>query len=505
MAQNPTITFNVGSSGLGQPADGNDHLSSMIFYGASLPSGFGSSDRVKQVFSLQQAEDLGIDNTCSDGTGATGAGFTVTAVGATNDIVVVKVSEVYGSVDLGTYTRSSTDTTVTLVALGIKNAINALTSEHGYVASNTAGVLTIVAPKRMGIFLNSSGVTAVITGTITTGTPTTWSGGVGSLFAIWHYHVSEFFRMNPQGILWIGVYTYNSLFTEIKTVQDFSLSQIRQCMVYVNGTAFTTAQVTAMQTICDTLYSENQPLVVIYNPDITTLTTLAALYNLNGLDSECVSVNIGQDLSGQGNLLYLTVGGSIGSGGTELGALSRALVSQNIAWTGQFRIDSGSEFDKIQFSNGVAYVGTPVSALNSLTTYKYNYLKKFGNDYPGSFFNLDVTSTASTSDFARIRNNRTMQKAVRNLRVAILPYLNSPIDLNPDGTLGQDVISQFKAVCESALDQMKSNGEISQRQINIDGTQDILSTNTLVIGVKIIPVGSAEQISVNIGFATALS
>lgn len=502
---NPTITFNVGSSGLGQPADGNDHLSSMIFYGSTLPSGFGSSDRIKEVFSVQQAEDLGIDNTCSDGTGATGAGFTVTAVGAAGDTMLIKVAEVYGSVTIGTYVRASTDTTVTLVATGIKNAINAGTSEHGYVASSSVAVLTVVAPKRMGLFLNGSTIAAVITGTITTGTPTNWANGVGSIFAIWHYHVSEFFRENPQGVLWIGVYAYNSLFTEIKTVQDFALSQVRQCMVYVNGTAFATSQVTAIQAVCDTLTSENQPLVVVYNPDTTTLTTLASLPNLNGLDSECVSVNIGQDLSGQGNLLYATVGGSIGSGGTELGCLSRALVSENIAWTGQFRIDSGSEFDKLQFSNGVAYIGTPVSSLNLLTTYKYNYLKKFGNDYPGSFFNLDVTSTASTSDFARIRNNRTMQKATRQLRISLLPYLNSPIELNADGTLGQDVISQFKAVCESTLDQMKSAGEISQRQINIDGTQDILSTNTLTIGVKIIPIGSAEQISVNIGFATSLS
>lgn len=504
MASNPSIVFNVGSSGLGQPADGNDHLSGMIFYGATTPSGF-STDKIKKVFSLQQAEDLGIDSDYSDGTGATGAGFTVTAVGATGDTIAVKVAEVYSTVTLGTYTKVAGDTTVTLVATGIKNAINAGTTEHGYVASNTAGAITIVAPKRMGKFLNTTTVTTVIVGTITVGSSTNWTSGAGSLFATWHYHVAEFFRMNPQGVLWIGVYAYNAAFSEIKTVQDYAEGQIRQMMLYVNGTAFTTADVTAQQTICDTLYSEQQPLVIVYTPDITTITTIAALQNLNGLDSECVSVNIGQDLTGTGNFLYQTVGGSIGCGGTELGAISRALVSVNIAWTGQFNIASGTEFDNIQFSNGVAYIGTPVSALNTLTTYKYNYVKKFNKDYPGSFFNLDLTSTASTSDFARIRNNRTMQKATRQLRLSLLPYLNSPIEINTDGTLTQDVISQFKAVCESALDQMKSNGEISQRQINIDGTQNVLSTNNLIIGVKIIPVGSAETITVNIGYAVSIA
>lgn len=501
---NPSITFNIGSTGLGQPADGNDHLSGMLFYSSSLPSGFSSGSRIKQVFSLQQASDLGIDTSYSDGTAATGGGFTVTNAGATNDTLVVKVAELYSTITIASYVRASSDTTVTLVAAGIVSSINAGTSEHGYSATNTAGAITITAPKRIGKYLNSSGVATVITGTIAVGSSTNFSGGVGSKFAIWNYHISEFFRMNPQGVLWIGVYAANSAFTEIKTIQDYALGQIRQMMVYVNGTAFITADVTAMQTVCNSCATENEPLVIVYTPDVTTFATLAALPNLNGLSSQNISVNVGQDLSGTGNLLYNTVGGSIGCGGTELGALSRAKVSDNIAWTGQYNVVNGSEFDKIQFSNGVAYVGTPTSSLDLLTTYKYNYLKKFGNDYPGSFFNLDVTCIASTSDFSRIRNNRTMQKATRGLRITMLPYLNSPIEVNSDGTLTQDVISQFKAVCESALDQMKSNGEISDREINIDGTQNILSTNTLTIGVKIVPIGSAEQIVFNIGFATSL-
>ncbi len=500
----PTITFNIGTSGLGQPADGNDHLSGMLFTGATLPSGFSSSDRIKKVFSLQEAVDLGIDNDYSDGTSATGGGFTVTAIGADGNTIAVKVAEVYSTVTLGTYTKVAGDTTVTLVAVGIVAAINAGTTEHGYLATNTAGAITITAPKRMGKYLNTSTVSTVIVGTITVGTPTNWAIGVGSLFSVYYYHVSEFFRMNPQGVLWIGIYAYESTFAAVKTIQNYAEGQIRQMMVYQTGTVFAGAQVTAIQAMCDTLYSENQPLVVIYNPDITSFATVAALnINLNALDSEMVSVNIGMDLTGEGNFNYLTVGGAVNSGGTELGCLSRALVSQNIAWTGQFNVAAGDEFDKIQFANGVAYLTTSVSALNTLNTYKYNFLKKFGADYAGSYWNLDLTSTASTSDFARIRNNRTMQKATRQIRSAMLPYLNSPIEVNTDGTLTQDVIQQFKAICERALDQMRSAGEISQRLISIDPTQNILSTNILTISVKIIPIGSAETISVNIGFTTA--
>lgn len=504
----PTITFNIGTSGLGQPADGNDHLSGMLLYGSTFPAGFPSNARIQKLFSVQDAINLGIDDTCADGAGATGGGFTVTAIGVNGDAIAVNVARVYDTINIGTYTKVAGDTTVTLVAVGICAAINAGTSEHGYSASNTAGAITITAPKKIGKFLNTTTPLTVITGsgTLTVGTPTNWASGVGSIFSVYYYHISEFFRMNPQGVLWVGMYTYNSTFAEIKTIQDFAQGQIRQMMVYQTGTAFAAAQVTAIQAVCATIQtSDNNPLVVVYNPDITSFSTIAALnINLNGLNSEMVSVNIGMDLSGKGNFKYQTVGGAVNSGGTELGCLSRALVSQNIAWTGQFNLASGTEFDKIQFANGVAYIGTSGSALNTLNTYKYNFIKKFGADYPGSFFNLDLTSTASTSDFSRIRNNRTMQKATRQTRLALLPYLNGPIEVNTDGTLTADVIQQFKAVCERALDQMASAGEISQRQVSIDGSQNVLSTNTLTITIKIIPIGSAEAIAVNIGFTTAL-
>jgi len=58
----PSITFNRGQGGLGRPLPGNDHISGLIFYflDANLPSGFAADDRIKKVFSLEEAEALGI-------------------------------------------------------------------------------------------------------------------------------------------------------------------------------------------------------------------------------------------------------------------------------------------------------------------------------------------------------------------------------------------------------------------------------------------------------------
>jgi len=55
----PQITFTKQDGGLGRPLTGEDHISGMVMYSNSLPAGFGT-DTMKTVFSLQQAEALGI-------------------------------------------------------------------------------------------------------------------------------------------------------------------------------------------------------------------------------------------------------------------------------------------------------------------------------------------------------------------------------------------------------------------------------------------------------------
>lgn len=56
----PKISIVRGEGGLGRPLPTNDHISGLIFYNDTLPSGFGASDRSKVVFSLEQAVSLGI-------------------------------------------------------------------------------------------------------------------------------------------------------------------------------------------------------------------------------------------------------------------------------------------------------------------------------------------------------------------------------------------------------------------------------------------------------------
>ena len=121
----------------------------------------------------------------------------------------------------------------------------------------------------------------------------------------------------------------------------------------------------------------------------------------------------------------------------------------------------------------------------------------------GTYNSDSFTAITATSDFATIENNRTIDKAVRNIRTNVLPNLNAPLFVNDDGTLTEDTISLFKNDAQRALVDMV-DGELSAQSVSIDPTQNVLSTSKLVIKVVLVPVGVARQIEINIGFAVTL-
>lgn len=102
--------------------------------------------------------------THAGGTGATSA-VTFTNVGADNDTIDVLYNG--GSLTGGPITKTSSESTVTLLAVKVKDAINAATSTNGgYTASNSSGVLTVTGPAGLGTSLNTKSLTLTIVGTI---------------------------------------------------------------------------------------------------------------------------------------------------------------------------------------------------------------------------------------------------------------------------------------------------------------------------------------------------
>ena len=498
------ITFVKGQGGLGRPLTGEDHISAYLHYtSATLPTGFSASDRIKLIYSVEEAEALGITNTSLGATAST-ATYQLTNKGVAADIIALTVAAISGTLTLASYTTIAADV-VSLITAAAKlaAAVNAGTVTHGWSAvSDGIDKVTLTAPKNHGEFLNSgTPYTMTITGT-TAGTLTqNVVTGVASDIDIQHYNISEYFRMQPKGVLYVGLYATSADFAEVTTMQDYSSGKIRQMGVYTQA-AFATATSTLLQTQATAMEAARTPLSIFYQGDFSGVSDLTTLSDLKTLSDSNVTSTFGQDGAATGFTLWSATGKSIGCVGTVLGAEALARVSDSIAWVGKFPV-AAVEFETLAFANGDQHNALTVGQKNAVDALGYVFPKKHPS-IDGSYFNNDYTNIAVTSDYERVRNVRTIDKATRSLDARVYPALASPLLVNTDGTLTEDKIAYFESLGNLALDTMVRDAELSGFSIAINPSQNVLSTGTLNMAVSLLLVGAADNIVFNIGFVTSL-
>ena len=394
------IKFNRGEGGLGRPLTGEDHISGFVTFvpNGDLPAGFSTTDRIKLIYSPDEAEALGITST----------------VGTPEEIVEL----------------------------------------HTQIADAFAaneGIVVYVA-----IF------------------PVTGSAG-----------------------------SYATDLTLVTSVQRFAEGKIRQMAVMNNYIAFLIGQLTSLQSVADLLESEHTPLSFLYSANMSAITN-SALTDLRLSDYKNVSVVIGRDFERP----VATLGYFPSCIGLALGTLSLAAVHESIAWIGKFNVNRNptNAFDvpALTTSGGSAIKTLAKSLVDAINDKGYIFLKKHIGR-AGTYFNESSTAKSATSDYAFIENNRTIDKAVRTVRTFLLPSLNAPLYVNEDGTLTEDTIASYRNDALRGLDEMVRVGEISARDVIINPAQNVLSLSKLVITIKIVPVGVARNIEVNIGFAVKIT
>jgi hypothetical protein len=286
-------------------------------------------------------------------------------------------------------------------------------------------------------------------------------------------------------------------------MQNFAQGEIKQMGIYQKTTAFATSQTTTLQAVLNTLETNHKTISsVVYQAEISGTADLTTLANLKLLSNKNVIVSIGQDGDNLGFKLFKATGKSIGSMGTELGAISLAKVNESIAWVAKFNV-AAAEYDVLAFANGNLYTSLSDGSIVNLENFGYNYVKKYVG-LTGSYFTKPNTCIALTSDYTYVYNNRVIDKAIRSLRAALLPSLASPLVVNANGTLAEDTIGFFNSICDRSLEVMQRDFELSAFSVVIDPAQDVLTDNELTIAVKLVPVGVADTITVNIGFALTI-
>lgn len=308
-----------------------------------------------------------------------------------------------------------------------------------------------------------------------------------------YYQIQQFFRMNPSGDLYIMKTTatsYESIAGKAKDMQEKANGNIRQIAIIYSGiTTFAQTQAAVLkgQQQAALAYADYMPFEVILEGkgfDVDNAASLA------GLNAENVSVVVAMDVEKAEKYP------NSAAVGLALGAISKAKVSENIAWIEKFNL-TGEGFAKAGFIGGeeIKTLGT----LSDLNEKRYIFARTH-TGLAGVYFNDSSTCTTGTSDFAYVENNRTINKATRLLRTALLPKLASPVLVDIDGKLPQSVSKSFEGLCRSALEGMVANQEVSDFDVYVDPKQNILATSELKVKAEITPIGTARKIMVDLGF-----
>lgn len=319
-----------------------------------------------------------------------------------------------------------------------------------------------------------------------------------------HYQLSELFRVNPAISLYLGLFTKptgdNYTFTEVKTLQNFAAGRLRQVGVYLGQTALNAQHIVKLQGVADTLDKEAAPLSILYAPKIENVTSLS---NNRASGRSRVSVVIAQDGAGQAHTLYTqgnTSKNSVTAIGVFLGLLSRAAVHQSISWVREFP----SGIDVPAFSDGKTYRELDKAVIEALDTNGYLFLRTYPS-VADSYANDSATMDLATSDYNTIERVRTMDKAVRGIRAYLLPELGANIYIDrASGKLQSYNVAHLEGVAGKALEDMEKAGELSGYKVFIDPEQDVLSSSTIEVVIKDIPVGVLRRINIKIGFTNKL-
>jgi Protein of unknown function (DUF2586) len=341
-----------------------------------------------------------------------------------------------------------------------------------------------------------------------------------------YYHIKEFFAENPNGKLWIYLVAQATTLTQMSDGTAGTPCHVLKLALATNGEIkqYSTARNPAIgytptittgadgdvwtaipkaQVLMDYLFANHMPSDIIIEGRSFS-GSAGAIANLRALACANVRVVFAQDLDVAPSTANAVIKGHAAVG-TFLGTSSKAKVSDSIAWVERYNVSSvaNGRWLNVGFSSNTNINTFTNIDLNTLDSKGCIFIRKFVGD-TGAYWNEAHSCTLITSDYAYMNGVLTINKAVRGVYKALLPKLNSPVKVNDDGQLSTEVIASFESAGLRPLDNMQINDEVSAKDIYINPLQNINTTSKLNVKIKIVPIGTARNIEVEIGYAVSI-
>lgn len=217
--------------------------------------------------------------------------------------------------------------------------------------------------------------------------------------------------------------------------------------------------------------------------------TASELKDLSELAYNRCCVVIGDTVSGSGNAAMGIFAGRVASVPVQrnIGRVADGALSPTVMYLGEKTVDESGDDVATIYDKGYITPRTYVGRT-------------------GYFFSDDRMACDPTDDYAHLTARRTIDKAARIAYDTLLDFMLGEIEVNEDGTMQQPVLKNWQAAVESAIDtQMTAAGELSATDGSgctcyIDPSQNVLSTSTVNMTLKVRPYGYARFINVELGF-----
>lgn len=352
------------------------------------------------------------------------------------------------------------------------------------------------------------------------------------LFGIPYYHINHFFGIQGStGRLFIMFADCGVDWNAIEQMQRAAHGMINQLGVWTEQSlwkqtdpeaeTYSIDLVTDLQSKAASLADENAPLSILLCANSAVIATDEESVKKVELgkiptcviNARFVSVLLGQGLDADVSAMQLANQNltPIGNIGAALGCIASASVQESFAWVNKFNLigyfpDIEMGFGDVtlnsesKLTSTLKYSSLNKIQLDDLDDKGYIFLCKYSGLESGVFFSKD--QTCSNGDYRTVARNRTIHKSRRAVRNALLPYVNSPLKVDPStGYLSSAKITMFQNIVSDILTTMQNNEEISGFSVTIDKNQNVLKNDTLIIKYSLVPVGVAFRIEVVEGLA----
>ena len=267
-------------------------------------------------------------------------------------------------------------------------------------------------------------------------------------------------------------------------------------------TADLAAGIPLAQAFANAEFAAFRPLDIVLEGRLFSGTATAAL-DLRTLNAKNVAVAIGRDQLRSAALVAagIAVASKYAQVGKLLGRLAAVPVQRSIG-----RVKDGARPGLVQASLSG---GTLVSDLSDGPGGDLNLLGGKGYIFPlmhagkdGYFYNDDPTCTASTDDYAYIKDSRVINKACRVARATYLEELLDDVQIDPrTGFLPAIEVARFQNVLKNAVEgQLQAAGNIVACDVYVNPRQNVTATAKITALLTITKVATAAQIVATVQF-----